>query len=185
MHSTWRHWIDSSSLTPEDITDEGDMLPQADGERTLERGSMINPETGKLTEYEECWRDVGAVAVGHGHDGDRGAETLRVCAVLELQDDANQARGMVVRVGQYCQGVVRVGEHFTLERWGWKGAERAEGSAVQRQEDGEQVGEWKRLARIGDWWLPCGAAIEERLLKLRGEVKHHDMVWKVIELSHF
>jgi len=170
--------VDVHSDEPEKITDEGDMLPQPDGERTLERGSMVNPDTGKLTEYEECWLDVKVKAVDLGVGGEAGDdEKSRTCVVLVLHDDEHKARGMVVRVGQYCQGVVKVGKQFALERWEWKAA-KEEGS-------GGQSGGWKRLARVGDWWLPCGAALREDLLKLDGEVKHQEMVWKVVELCYF
>ena len=143
------------------------MIPQGNG-RTLEQGSTVDPETGKVKEYEEMWADVEALAVGHA--GEKGGDGLKACVVLQLQDDEHKARGVVVRVGQFCQGVLRVGEQFCLERWEWKGKEE---------------GGWKRLARIGDLWVPCGVATEEGKLKMDGEVKFGDFAWKVVELSHF
>ncbi|KAK4539222.1 hypothetical protein LTR36_000877 [Oleoguttula mirabilis] len=164
VHSTWKHWVDCRKVDVDGVVDEGDMYPKAGG-RTLETGSMVDPATGKLTEYEEMWKDLQPVAVGQDseEDGRKG------CVVLQLQDDEHEARGVVVRVGQYVQGVLRVGKRFSLERWEWKGKEEG----------------WKRLVRIGDLWVPCGVATEEGRLEVGGEVKHGEFVWKVIEHSYF
>ena len=160
VHSKWKHWVDSQSYNPEEeINDEGDMFPQKYG-TTLERGSMVDPATGRMTEYEECWRDVEPIAINE--------EGKRVCVVLRLHDDANKARGMVVRVGQFCQGFLRVGKDMALERWAWD------------KESG-----WRRQTRMGDMWLPCGVAGDEDKLKKDGEVTFGDFVWKVIELEEF
>lgn len=145
------------------VKDEGDMYPQPDG-RTLEKGSMVNPSTGKLTDYQEMWRDLDPVATIH-----EDRDEVKACVVLMLEDNAHKAKGMVVRVGQFCQGVLRIGHRFSLERWDWKGKEEG----------------WKRAVRIGDFWLPCGVATEEGTLKMDGEVKYGEFVWKVVELSHF
>ena len=130
----------------------------------MEYGSNVDPETGKVITYEECWKDVEIKAV----NGAPGLDS-KVCVVLQLHDDAHEARGMVVRLGQYVQGVIRVGDHFALERWEWKGA--SEG--------------WKRLVRIEDYFLPCNVAMEEEKIRLGGEVKFGEFVWKVVELSTF
>jgi hypothetical protein len=162
VHSRWTHWVDSRSLTPEEeINDEGDMIPQGKG-LTLERGSMVRPTTGQMTEYEECWKDVAPIPIA---DQER---SVNVCAVLLFHDDERKARGMVVRVGQYCQGFLRVGEKMALERWAWS-------------EDGK----WQRVTRMGDLFLPCGPAMESDRLKVAGEVKFGEFVWRVVELSDF
>lgn len=101
--------------------------------------------------------------------GEEDIEGNRSCVVLVLQDDDHEARGLIVRVGQFVQGLLRVGKQLALERWEWKG-----------------IGEgWRRQVRMGDMWLPCAAAIEEARLELGGEVKHGDYMWKVIEHSKF
>lgn len=161
VHSTWKHWVDSRHMKAEEVNDEGDMLPQGKGV-ALERGSMVNPATGQMTQYEECWKDIAPKPI---KDKDKPS---KMCVVLQLQDDAHKARGMVVRVGQYCQGFMRVGEKMALERWGWTGA-----------------GKWQRLIRMGDLFLPCGPAMENEYLKFGGEVTFGDYVWKVVELSDF
>lgn len=118
---------------------------------------MANPTTGQKETYSEMWRDVQPLLRKDG-----GLE----CAVLQLQDDEFQTRGMVVRLGQFCQGVVRQGEKFALERW--------EMSA----EEG-----WKRSVRMGDLWLPCGGAMQMDQLVLNGKVRFGADEWRVLELS--
>lgn len=191
-HSQWHHWVDSRSNNAEEIVDEGDMYPIEGGERTLEKGKMVNPSTGLLTDYEEVWRDEKVIAtpskdcdVDEGIEKDvkdmaaegveKGSEEgvngdrSRMCVVLILDDPASQARGMVVRVGQYCQAVLRVADHFSLERWQW----------LDKQ-DG-----WRRECRIGSMWVPCGSTFDEARVKLGGKVRYGDYVWEVVELSCF
>ena len=159
VHSIWHHWVDSRTSNAEIVTDEGDMHPQTSGS-TLETGSMVNPDTGLMTEYEECWIDVDPLATNSGGEG------KPVCTVLQLHDDDHEARGLVVRVGQYCQGILRVGESMSLERWEW---EFHEG--------------WKRLVRIGDLFVPCGVMLEGESLKLGGELRYGEFLWEVVEMS--
>lgn len=163
VHSQWRHWVDSRSANAEEIVDEGAMFPQLDG-TTLESGAMVNPATGRLSEYEECWRDVEAVATEA--TGTADGEGKAMCAVLVLQDDVNGARGVVVRVGQFVQGILRVGESVSLERWAWR-----------------RDGGWIREVKMGDMWLPCGAIMDGQRMRLGGEVRYGDFVWKVVELG--
>ncbi|KAF7563084.1 hypothetical protein G7046_g1012 [Stylonectria norvegica] len=104
-HSEWRHWIDSRTNHPENATDEGDMIPQPDG-TTLEKGSMINPSTGKETAYDELWWDV---------------EPSGKAVVLQVESEG--LRGSVVWLGQYCQGLMKDGDAITAERWELKDGE--------------------------------------------------------------
>ncbi|KAK5108358.1 hypothetical protein LTR62_008388 [Meristemomyces frigidus] len=168
-HSAWQHWVSDRTKDADSVKDEGDMYPMSDG-RTLEKGSMTNPATGVKTEYEEMWRDVKVAKVTQPSE-DVGKEGVRKCVVLVLHEDEREARGMVVRVGQFVQGVLRVGDHFSLERWEWHSA--------------WQNGGWKRSVRMGDLWLPCSAAMEDGKVRLGGEVKYGEFVWKVVELQDF
>ncbi|CCF45250.1 hypothetical protein CH063_03553 [Colletotrichum higginsianum] len=138
-HSRWEHWIDSRTTDPENAADEGDMYEQADG-LTLEKGRMVNPATGEETDYEELWRDVEPAAVAG-------------------------ARGSVVWLGRFCQGISRVGEDVTAERWEWR-----------------DDGGWRRTMRIGERGLPCEALLKTgALLTVGAHVVHEDLVWDVLE----
>lgn len=124
---------------------------------------MINPETGKFTPYEEKWADVALKSTTGREDG------KVECAVLELCSEEHSARGLVVRVGQYCQGIVRVGEQVAVERWVW---------------DAETGFTWKRRVRMGDLFLPCGVVVgEPERLELGGEIRYGEQVWRVVELE--
>ncbi|OLN90027.1 hypothetical protein CCHL11_07207 [Colletotrichum chlorophyti] len=156
-HSRWEHWIDSRTTEPENAADEGDMYEQPGG-LTLEKGRMVNPATGAETEYEELWRDVEPVAAA----GAQGVE----CVVLSFEE-GRKARGSVVWLGRFCQGISRVGEEVTAERWEW------------REDEG-----WKRTVRIGDGQLPCEVLLKTGArLSVGAHVKHGDSVWDVVESS--
>jgi len=107
QHSRWTHWIDSQK--PSGFQDEGYMYAQCDG-LTLEKGIMENPETGIMTPYEEVWEDLEPQATG-------GDGKQRVSVTLRLNDLAKQ--GMIIRVGDLIQGMVKTGDEVTVERWHW------------------------------------------------------------------
>lgn len=111
-HAVFKHWVDSRTAEPEAITDEGDMLPDpSDAQLISETGTMVNPETGIITEYQELWRDQEPQFVMDGAAG-----RVQVL-VMRLHDDSKGIRGLWVRVGMDAQGVLRVGNKFTAERW--------------------------------------------------------------------
>ena len=161
VHTVWKHWIDSRIPEAESVQDEADVFPQPDGS-AVEQGRMVNPDNGQEMDYEEAWIDVAPTSTTLDN------RKLSACAVLLLDDDSQRQRGMVVRVGQYCQGIVRIGEAVSLERWHWT------------KQDG-----WKRKVRMGDVWMPCGLAMEFSRLTLGGEVKQGEQSWKVVELMEF
>lgn len=201
--SQWHHWVDSKNLTPEEVVDKGEMLPgDADG-LALEKGEMVNPATGLMTEYVEGWREVEAGVVPavvqdvvddfvvellgrqgsvEGLEGQGGvsAERLdddrsgkRVSVVLRNEDVAKRSRGMAVRVGHLCQGVVRVGDEFALERWEWN------------SESG-----WRRSAVHGRLSLPCDAMnILGDTMTAETTIMYgsdgDDYVWRCIEAERF
>ncbi|KAK7753478.1 hypothetical protein SLS62_004553 [Diatrype stigma] len=187
-HSTWRHFVDSRTRDDaEGVVDEADMfpappLPSDEGgsgsDRTLEKGRMVNPDTGLETDYEEMWRDVEPVAVPSSGGGG-GGDKIR-SAVLELRDDAAGRRGLVVCLGRRCQGVVRCGDAFALEQWEWQQQEQG-GSGKDEGEGG-----WKRRRRVGagDLYLPCQDAVEKVAdLDVGGRIERDGVVWTVVEAS--
>lgn len=151
-HSKWNHWIDSNHDGP--VSDEGDMYPDPDGIHVLEKGAMVNPATSRVTDYEELWVDEVAATIT-GEDG-------RKCAVLTLEDEKNGAQGMVIRIGQYVQGMLKVNGHVTIERWSWT-----------------EVGAWKRIVKLGDMFLPCSFAMGE--LEEGKEIVFGEYRWVVKE----
>lgn len=165
---------------------------------SLEKGEMANPDTGVLTGYVEGWRDVAPLAtpfvgeekvreflgglkergvvvdglgLGGGEDGGFEDRAGRLSLVMRHENVSKGSRGMVVRVGHVCQGVLRVGEEFGLERWVW-------------EEDG-----WRREFGVGKLCLPCDVLnlLGERV-GLHTEVRYgegEDLVWKCLEAEGF
>lgn len=110
-HSVFRHWVDSRHEDAEAVVDEGDMVPSQNPGETVESGSMVNPDTGVLQPYEECWLD-----------GEPGPGEASGGWVMQHHDEAGEAgaaggRGVVVRIGERVQGVLRVGKEVAVGRW--------------------------------------------------------------------
>ncbi|KAF0645415.1 hypothetical protein FPSE5266_09941 [Fusarium pseudograminearum] len=152
-HSTFIQWISSRELG----NDAGFMYPQPGEDLTLEKGSMVNPDTGIDTAYEELWHDATPTAVP-------GEPDVRVL-VLQTDDEEKGVRGCVVRLGRYAQGLIRVGEKIALERWEWT------------------EGGWKRTVRMGDEELPIGKILGEETLDEDDSVNVGGRTWTVIEAS--
>lgn len=100
----WTHTVDSRYPDPSDVVDHGAFETLGNGD-TIERGTMRDLDDGNVKAYEEVWRDGAA----------DGAE----CVVLELDEIMGGVRavGVVVRLGDWCQGILREGEKVTAERW--------------------------------------------------------------------
>ncbi|MCJ1476982.1 hypothetical protein MMC13_005652 [Lambiella insularis] len=154
VHTVWSHWIDSQSSDPE--TDEGDMYEQDDGD-TLECGQNVDVENGEIKKYEELWGNVSILPVESVQE--------HICVVLKAEGTASNTKAMIIRVGDWCQGISKVGEDVTVERWQWS---RGWG--------------WDRIARLGDQSLACEATFDTAYLKEGNVFKHRGLEWKVVEL---
>lgn len=158
-HSIWEHWIDSR--TDEPSIDEGDLWPQPNGD-VLERGTQLHPFTGVKCKYEELWGEIDIKVVDE--------EEKRVSLVLKVDDRDRNAQGLVVRVGQYCQGILQVGNKFTLERWEWMNLATS-----------KPKGWWSCKVRIGDNSLPCDHATNIEGLYDSATIQSGALEWRVIE----
>ena len=150
---------------------QGGGLPEV----TRETGAMVNPASGREEEYEEIWVDVGkevpprvkGAAVG---EFPRAEGSCCVVARFEEEGDGRVVRrGLIVWIGQFCQGILRIGEHVTAERWEF---------------DGEK-GEWVRVYREGSGCLPCGWVVNESSDLREGREfmapLGDGMKWKIVE----
>jgi hypothetical protein len=120
---------------------------------------MLNPATGKETEYEELWRDIDLLPVS-------GDKIRSVVVQMDKGDDTT--RGSVVLAGQYCQGLLREGDAVSAERWQFSSHGRG----------------WEKILEIGAGGLPCQHVLlsandlaEGQSFKFSGEE------WKVVEVS--
>lgn len=169
------------------------MFPEQDGIHVLEKGSMVNPATGRLTSYEEYWADLEVERV----DGKRWSVVLTVDDELVGADGKKtQVKGMVVRVGQFCQGIIRVGEELALERWsfvksGEKGkdnvGETTEAKAASKQSGEQQLveakeGKWERVAKLGRIFMPCSIAFRPEAVNMGSKITYGDYNWEVKEV---
>lgn len=126
------------------------MYPQPDG-TTLETGHMLNPDTGIVTAYEEVWDDKDIPSVN----------TDQICVVLKYQN--GEDKGLAIKLGEYCQGFLKIQEQMSLERW----------------EGGEQP---VCTVRMGTHELPCKLALEKNFM-LGKDVHMAGLCWKVVEIA--
>ena len=142
------------------------MMYEQPGGDVLECGEHPNKTTGEVEKYEELWGNVPVQQVekqlpeGVGH--------VSIVAKAE-NSEKKKIRGMVVRVGDWCQGILKEGEEITVERWHWmKGAG------------------WKRIARLGTGkLLHCALALDEGMIKEGKRYGYEDMEWEIVELYHW
>ncbi len=75
---------------------------------------MVNPATGLETDYEELWRSPQILATTADFGTRRRRETGEEERAASLLRDARRfssgERGVVVLLGQYCQGFMREGD---------------------------------------------------------------------------
>ena len=142
--------------------------------QTLEFGEGVNPFTGNMWAYEEFWTDL--EVEGTPKEGDLDPPKWSV--VLRLEALEHGVRGLVVRVGRYCQGIVMKGEDWSVERWEWSESGEEEAGGEEAEKDVEkEVGGWKRTVKIGDHFLPCAMTFQPEILKEGGTVRYYDYVW--------
>lgn len=165
----WHHWADSRYLSPEtDVQDEGDLLQGQEDDLGLEieRGSMINPDTGRLEDYEEAWQDLEV-------EKSENISVLRANQYAEDPDEKilpSQPRGMIIRVGTFCQGVLRIGHSVSVERC------RLDAEA----------GAWNDLLHIGPRRLDCASLLKNGVPgPTGGQVffQHAGLLWECLEYA--
>ena len=180
-HTVWDHWIDSRTNKPD--SDEGDMSVQPNGD-ILEKGKNIDPVTGEETEYEELWHDLQVEAIGKKDN----------CSSLVMRADEPERNisGMAIKVGGWCEGILKVGDELTIERWEWKPTDRASDAASTEaiKEPERTRNDWIRSFKIGKGTLPCknicshtsGKFGLKAVLKSITDVEwNSDIEWKVVE----
>mgnify|MGYP004510062419 CR=1 FL=1 len=131
----------------------------------LEHGFAFHPHLGRVAGHEEGWRDVDARSTSPSGS--------KISVLLRCRDDERGVRGVVVRVGQFCQGIVMVADEVATERW-----------EFQIDGDKELLEEkrWNRTARTGDFFLPCAVTFRPEVLGLGGSVRCRGFEWVVEEV---
>ncbi|KAE9979206.1 hypothetical protein EG328_001042 [Venturia inaequalis] len=157
-HSEWTHWVDSKTLYHEPpIVDAGDMYPVSKT-RDLEKGSMPNPATGIDTEYEEVWDDM-PIDV---------PEKSATCSTFLTEDEEKEMKGCIVKLGSWCQGVLRVGKEISAERWKFLVEEKS----------------WVLVARVGEKSIGCEIAFgDDKSLEVGETIEAEGREWTVKEVD--
>lgn len=124
----------------------------------MEYGRMVNPGTGEVEAYEECWVDLEIAKVDE--EGEFRSWVLRV----EREEGA--VRGVIARVGVYIQGVLRRGEDISVGRWMW---------------DAEKG--WQPIVEIGKALVPRGIFSQEEIVLGQKLVGSDGLEWNCVE-SH-
>lgn len=157
-HSVWTHWVDSKTLYHESpIVDAGDMYPVSET-RDLEKGSMPNPATGIDTEYEEVWDDM-PVDV---------PEKSATCSTFLAEDADKEIKGCIMKLGSWCQGVLRVGKEISAERWRFM----------------DEENRWVLVARVGKKSIGCEIAFgDDKSLEVGKMIGVEGLTWTVKEVD--
>lgn len=137
------------------------MWPQENGD-VLEKGTQKHPETGEETEYEELWTNLEVDVIPE--------EGGKYSTVLKAEGDG--ARGLFVRVGGWCQGILKAGDDLTIERWRW---------ASQENDSHQGPGYWKRIFRIGDGEMPSPTLYKAIGDNADTSTVSGELKWEVIE----
>jgi len=125
---------------------------------------MVNPDTGRMTDYEELWTDL--------EPSSTDKDNKRWSVVLLLDDEASGAKGMIIRVGEFVQGIIKVAGQVSVDRWAcWEG----KGGTMA----------WGRKVKLGDYFVPCSFGFIPEKLVLGGQVVHGEFRWVVSELYHW
>ncbi|KAL8922152.1 MAG: hypothetical protein Q9208_005347 [Pyrenodesmia sp. 3 TL-2023] len=161
--STWHHWIDSNSEDP--ALDKGEMITQADG-TVLEKGTTVDPSTGKEESYEELWEELPTEKLTSGNNA-------RVCTVLRTEDQEKMGRGMIIRLGDYCQGIFKKGGEVTVERWEWWNV-----SEISSSND-----KWYKMVTIGTNDMPCDEVLGSEPPLEGQKIQRAGITWNVVEVS--
>lgn len=124
------------------------MWTQENGD-VLERGIQRDPVTGEETEYEELWHDLEVIPLGKKQN--------RSSLVLKAEDPEKNLRGLAVKVGGWCQAILKVDGALTVERWERKPIDSTEDQAVTEGAycDKKTNNDWNRTFKSGSATLPC------------------------------
>lgn len=134
-----------------------------------------------MTDYEELWRDLPPQKLTH--------EPGALSFVLKAENKVLGTRGLIIRVGSWCQGVIRSGADIGVERWRFGGVPLLGGGegalldgAIGRVDEGLTKNMWERVVKIGEMSLPCQVCWEKGWeLKVGEEVVSGGLKWEVVE----
>lgn len=123
---SWIHWLDSRTDSPESDSGTFETLPNGD---VMERGTMRD-KNGVIRPYEEIWRDeivtksLVAVLVAQSFTAEENRQFSKLpneYLIMGGQNIISAAPpgcvGMIIRVGDWCQGILKSQDRIVAERW--------------------------------------------------------------------
>lgn len=148
---------------------------------------------------------------GDGGGGKEGSKGPKTSITLRHDNPSKNTRGVVVRVGQFVQGIVMHGSDVTVERWEYifsadsaaEGTEaptepptklpnegiEAPNEGIEEDEvvesgNGKTKGQWRRTIRIGNAFLPCALTFKDdgAACVEGGDVEFKGVEWRVEEV---
>ena len=177
-HTVWDHWIDSKGN--EAGSDQGDMTVQEDG-TVLEEGVNVKAD-GEEQKYEELWKDIQVDPLGKKHN--------RHSIVLRAEDSEQEMKGLVIKIGGWCQGIMKRAGELTVERWQLKPKLGVESELIKEngiEESTRTRNDWVRTFKVGTETLACGRVcghtdgkLGMNATKMYGE-KDNEIEWRVVE----
>ncbi|OAL39354.1 hypothetical protein AYO20_01224 [Fonsecaea nubica] len=182
-HSLWKHDVDSKGLG---IVDEGDLFLLPNGD-CMEVGMMQNPRTGNVEMYKEYWTGPPAGVSSAG--AEPGCCVVAKTHVSSNDQKGQDAAGIVIRVGNYCQGIMRqgTGEQGQSEEGNAVLVERWTRSGAETERDAHDASSW-----VQDWrsntpcdsgfFMPC-MWVCDRSRKLEDEIVVKGITWRIVELD--
>lgn len=188
-HCVWVHEIDSKGRQP---ADEGDMFLLPNGD-CMEVGVMRDATNKSVEIYKEYWTGPDVVP---GSGGLRKSPCVVARTVLpptEVQDRALDVSGVLIRVGDYCQGILRhvqkeKGKYEVwVERWVKRSPEPNPALPAGEYPEGPET-EWVKDERSNtpsgeeaEAFIPCMWACTENR-KLGEEIVDGGVTWRVTEI---
>lgn len=181
-----KHLIDSDARHGEcPIVDRLLMYDRVDG-TILTRRRCEDPITLFEYKHQEVWRPL---QTARTCTPEGSSETVQDI-VLVLDQPELQARGMIIRVGHYCQGMIMVQGVLTVERWQFMLGHFPSIRSLEAQREGI-LGDyslpnertkpmWCRTARMGWEFIPSVATFDARKVRAGDEYKYGKLVWKVL-----
>lgn len=125
---------------------------------------------------------------------------LKYSIVMILDNSPPNTKGIVVRVGHRCCGVLKIGDSVTVEMWRYRfrdalKREMLETTAAQSAGDDESAapqgpmympvekGNWVRELRLGDNYIPTAVAFMAGVAVEGAVIAFGDFFWTVKEIK--
>ena len=176
-HSVWHHWIDSNG--DDASPDEGDMTPLEDG-TLLEEGVNLDANGSVISRYEELWEELPI---------EPASDSTEVpCVVVQAEDEARNLRGMAIKIGRWCQGMLKSDTAISIERWELKPTDDEPG--LSRSDGAENSDynslQWTRTIKLGNQSLPCDVLCQDpKYFDSEQPITVDGVRWKVLEKSYW